>query len=347
MTRHLLFSSLLLLPLAAGSRGTELRTDLRYGPEAGTKITRTFTNPGGRTLSSMKLVLGDDEHPAGEMEMTETFDEKLVLEDEIVAVAPAPGDAPWRGRTTKLKRTFAELSQTSTEKSSMGERQHEETTDRKSDLAGATVVFTWDGEKEEYETAFDGESGKSRDAALLEELEADVDLAGFLPGKAVSDGDEWSVDMAAFKAGILRPAGELDFHGDEPRSESEKKARHDMWEAIRGEVHAHFRGTREQDGARLAVIELKAEISGEIEIEPEGKSPHARGTSVTFTQEFEGELLWDLGKNLARSYKLEARGKLATKTRLELEMGDEKLEGLQEAAFEVAETYEAVFAAEE
>jgi hypothetical protein len=321
-----------LLSAAPRARGTELR----YAPKAGTKITRTFTNPGQRTLASMKLVLGGEEHPTGEMEMTETFDQKIVLEDELVEVG--------KGWPTKLRRTFAEMSQSSTEKASMGERHHEKSDARKSDLADSTVVFTWDAEKEEYQAAFDG---KGHDDSLLADLVADVDLSGVLPGQAVSEGDEWTVDTAAFKSGILQPGGEMRFHGDEPQPEAERQVGKDMFKAIRGDVHARFRGTREVEGAKVGVIELKAELSGDIEAAADEKRRGDEGTSISFRQEFEGELLWDVERNRARSYKLEATGSLSLKTHLAFEANEEKIEGEQEWAYDVKETYAGVFAVAE
>ena len=307
-------------------------TTLAYVPKAGTRVLRTYTNPGERTLSSMRLVFGGDEHPVGKTEITERTQAKVVFEDELVE---ADGD-----RVTKLRRSFGEMSRSTTEEVSVeGKEDEEHTFERKSGLADATVVFTWDADEREYDAAFDGSGG---DDALLADLTADVELSAFLPPKAVSEGDRWDVDVDAFRT-LIQPGGDLGFEGETPEPEWQKKAKKDLIESFRGEIHARFEGTREVDGVQVGVIAIEAELSGEAEAGPDPERRGSQGAEVRVKEKLHGELLWDLEAQRAHSYELEGSGQFTLKMKLAFEMGDQKVEGTQELVFDVAETYGASF----
>lgn len=331
--KTLLLAPTVVLALSLGPAHPSCETELRFTPKAGLKITRTWTNPSERDLKDMSLTLKGESHAGKGMDMHTDFEEKLVVTDELVSVKS--------GRPTKIKRTFEEIESKRTEKTSSkkGENQHDE--ERQSDLAHTTVLFTWDAEKEEYAAAFEE---KDKDEDLLSGLEADMDLTGLLPEKAVSKDAEWTIDAAAFKSAILRPGGDLSLHTEDGKDDAtEKETRKKVWEALKGDVHLKFGGTREADGTSLGVIQIKAELTSEVELDGPPDKPSLKSLNLSLSHTFEGEILWDLQKGLAHSLKIESQGTLSYVTHLEFEAGGETLDGVQEMVFDEKGTYEAAF----
>ena len=73
-------------------------------------------------------------------------------------------------------------------------------------LAGHAVRFAREAGGEWEKSFADDDDG---DAAWLEDLEADMDLAALLDSEAVEPGDSWSLDAGAFSS-ILRAGGGIE-----------------------------------------------------------------------------------------------------------------------------------------
>ena len=234
--------------------------------------------------------------PEIEFEMTETesisFTDRYQVRD---------------GRLSAIERTFDKISNLYETK--LTDPEGEEFLDENqgtSELEDGTVWFRWNAESEEFDAGF-GEASTELDAELLEGLESSANLSGFLPDESVEVGDTWEPPIAAF-IGMTNLSGDLKVvpEGDEEQDESSDYGQQ-FDDHLSGELEAEFTEIREADGARLAVIRLHMELSTVIEIEHEVDAEGATGTEAeehAFEFEVEGELLWDLGAQRARSFEL-------------------------------------------
>ena len=71
----------------------------------------------------------------------------------------------------------------------------EEKKEKESKLAGKTVLFRWNEEKDRYDKEWVGEGATDE---LLEGVEEDMDLRRLLPEKSLSEGDTWKIDLKEF-----------------------------------------------------------------------------------------------------------------------------------------------------
>lgn len=195
-----------------------------------------------------------------------------------------------------------------------------------SPLVGESVVFTRsEGGAEDgsaFEVSWPGES--ERDETLLAGLIWESDYQFLLPDEAVEEGDSWEVDAARAWT-LLAPSGELHFlpservPGDDvvPVGALVGAGLLSMNEAageeLDGELEVTLAAIEEEDGARIARLDLSLEGSLEMDRHgrfaaalealdaPEGDKELEFGIDV----EGEGVLLWDLERNMPRSMKLE------------------------------------------
>jgi len=267
--------------------------EVRYAPEKGLEVTRTCETSGEFELVSESVTVDGEEHPApGKSSGPLSSEEKFVVSDELVAVGS--------GRPEKLARTFDELHQQHTFSGTGPDGEVMEQTQKLTcDLEGKRVVFTWNADDERFDVQ--AAPDQKLDAELLDGLDEDMDLRAFLPDKPVAKGDSWDVEPAAFHA-VLWPVGRLPFHDadkDAPDAvEHELNAA--LYASLDGDAKVTYAGQREEDGVKVFVLHVKADLSrtGEFVPSSEYTSEHGGtpGTKVKieFTTQAEGDLLWSV-----------------------------------------------------
>jgi hypothetical protein len=266
------FLALALLPLLP----VPLADEIAHAPEEGLVLVRTFETTGTAELTGVSFVLQGEEHAPDELpEVTFESLERFVLRDELAEVAD--------GRVTRILRTYVEL----LDQSETSSPEADDARERASELEGESVIFDWDADDEEWSAAGEDDD---LDEDLLEGLVADLSFAVFLPPGEVEEDDSWDVPVSAF-ALIFAPGGNLhlaveDAEADDAEQRAELTAA--LIDAFEGSITAIYRGTREEDGVAVAVIEL------EIDIEAEAALPGSEEVERTLelTRELEGELLW-------------------------------------------------------
>lgn len=290
---------LLLAPLAffVSAPRTALDADvsLSLALESGAKLSKTFTSELALELEELSITLtvdGEDqelESPEVEMSIAET--ETVTFTDEYLALAD--------GRTTKLRRRFDALSETSTRTAS-GE---DETEEGESELEGHTVDLTWNAEDEAWSAAFaaDDEGG---DEELLAELEHHADLIEFLPEGEVAIGAEWSVPAAAFLH-LSNPSGDLHLDTPSDKEEKDDDLQDQLDENITGEITAKLASVEEG----LATIELSMELKTSGEVDKGTQEVHEMSfelvRQVELEFDLEGTLVWHVAEGRPVSLAIE------------------------------------------
>jgi hypothetical protein len=207
------------------------------------------------------------------------------------------------GLPRRLRRTFEGLGGKESTHVSSDEFENNDDSEYESELEGKSVVFSWDEESGAFDVAYADGQG---DEDLLAKLEEDMDLRAFLPGKAVDEGDSWEIDVKAFQS-VLDPGGDLALVQSDGEDEDTSAEDQELRDNLTGSLEATYRGTREEEGRRLAVIALAVDARTHTEEElgeeqlDEGESGVQR-TEVTF--ELTGELLWDCEHGHAWSLEL-------------------------------------------
>jgi YD repeat-containing protein len=212
------------------------------------------------------------------------------------------------GRLRALERSFLEIGTEYVERITdpTGEVFEQENPGR-SELEGTRVRFEWDADGAPVGRRFLDED-EAADPELLSGLDPAAHLAGFLPGEAVEPGDEWSVELSAFVE-MMNLSGSLAViqEGEEESADDSEYGRL-FDENLAGELEARLAEVRDEDGRRVAVIALAADLSTHIETTEEVEEGEASGVVEErhhFEFELEGELLWDLAGAHARSLVLE------------------------------------------
>lgn len=333
------FLPLVLVPLALASDWAGDKPS--FQPKQGTTLSKRVSIQNELELDDMSMeVDGQDmSEIAGQIEVTLKVTTELAVTDSYESVSA--------GRPGKLKRSFDEISSvTHVSQSSAMAGDEEKDIPLKSELEGRTVVFSWDEDESSYGVAFDGTEG---DAELLEDLEENLDLRGFLPASEVAQGDSWEIPAEAVKAALapggdvkLRPEGEAD-----PMSGMNQFSQSDIIGELDGEFTAVYAGTREEDGKRVAVIQLKIEAQsardmtedlGEIQELMKGNMPPGLEMEISaldaeYEYEAEGELLWDLEASLAHGLSLSGEVRMIVDMSMSMKMGD------NEQSMDISQTY--------
>ncbi|MCA9298834.1 MAG: hypothetical protein KDA28_07195 [Phycisphaerales bacterium] len=245
-----------------------------FAPEKGLSVTRSFETRVTMDLEDMTLEMDGQDMTAmmgGLPEMSMTTTNTVSVTDEFVEMG--------QGRPKKLKRTYDSIaSNTVVDVSMMGEGQSNETA-ASSDLEGGTVVFTWDDEKGEFGKRWADEN-ETRDADLLEGLEEDMDLRQFLPTADVEVGTSWDIPTKALLS-LVMPGGNLGMEPDDMDSdmgdmdmdqitqmfeEMMDEYSSTVEELFSGERKATYEGRREIDGTTYAVISLKLDTDGTVDL---------------------------------------------------------------------------------
>jgi hypothetical protein len=189
-----------------------------------------------------------------------------------------------------------------------------------SPIRESSVAFVWIPEERAYGRHYDERENLEEYLAGLRE---DLDLRGLLPGPSHAEtavGSRWTIELAAF-ADVFGAGGEV------PRLWTQGGggflARPIAWGAagplgavfggeLSGEAHAHWRETREEAGARLAVIDVRARLETKRDLTSAARA--SRRTQISIARaaiewrfEGEGTLLWNLSAGRFESLELAGR----------------------------------------
>jgi len=296
---------------------------IRFGPEGGARVTKSFEVTTDFVLDDLSIVVNGEDVGAmlGTFEVGAANDIAYEVTDVYVACED--------GRPLELHRTFDSLS-SDLSVNFMAEFGGEDMdVAGTSELEGRTVVFAWDAEEEDYSASF--EDGGDDD--LLEGVTEDMDLRFLLPGAEVSEGDSWDVPLESL-AGLVAPGGDLKLLPEGVNVDQEEFSAEmtelfentfaDLDDILSGDCVCTFVGVREVDGARLAEISIEIEVDGSVDlsamlldiIEMAGEEAGEEmpdidigAAELSLSVEAEGVLLWNVGAN--RAQELDLSGEVA------------------------------------
>lgn len=286
---------------------------LAYAPPTDETLTKRVEWGTRLTTEQFELDLGGRVMNQGvglERETTYT----LEAEDRVLAHA--------EGRAGDLRRHFLELVREveANDPAGDGTLQVAGLGRTTSPLQGHTVRFLWDEEAEEHGVSWDEDDVGGGDDAWLEVLDEDLDLCAFLPGDTPEVGDRWTVEADAI-AFLLGPGGDLRLEAERERDDDRPEgavhievpsARLGAYpEGLEGSIDCQFLELVEDDGRRLAVVRVRAELRAEddladamAEADPDGQQYDLAKRSVSFLGE--GDLRWDLDRQHAVAFDFEA-----------------------------------------
>jgi hypothetical protein len=279
----------LALATAGALAGFLPRADsLVLAPTEGLVLERSFEETSERSLAEVSVIVNGDEQEVGEIpEVVMSFHAKMVMTDEVAEAAD--------GRATRFVRSFDEVYGSRTIENPDGV----EEMDRQSPLQEETVAFTWDADAEEYSAAWADEES-DLDPEMLEPLNADLDLAFFLPGGEVSEGDSWEVDGAEFVV-VSFLSDHVGLEEDEEMPDEQMEVQDEILAQLQdtyaGAFECTYAGTRDEEGRTAGVITITGEIEtvAEHSFEPEEEGgPESVSLGLEYTAVYEGELLWDV-----------------------------------------------------
>ena len=308
--------------------------ELAFAPEEGARLVERFEHRWKVELVDQEVVVTFD----GEEVEQAVPDAQLRLDSEEVVVFETVYAGVEDGRAARVRRTYDTLSSRTTRSlvdAEGGEQDSRE--EGASELEGTTVVFTWDQDEEAYARSFE-EDDDDADPALLEDLEAEHVLAVFLPRHEVEEGDEWDVELDAFRS-ISSPGGDLAIVQESDREDADE-FREAFYDGLEGTITARHAGLREG----LVVLELALELETRTEHESEFEGEGGEGTAVEtleFAFALEGELLWDVEAGHARALELAGDMELAVEERRSVETEDGDLEIVSTQGFEGEVEYRA------
>lgn len=229
--------------------------------------------------------------------------------------------------------------------------------DGESQLAGASVDFTYDAEDDAWSAAF-AEDSEGEDE-WLNSLAPRVDLAGVLPIEEIEVGDSWELDSAILED-ILRPGGDVIIMED-PEMDNlpeggiaitlPSSGSIERWDEYEGDIEATFEEIVEDDGRRLAKIVVKVDVESDLDIiEALEEQADERGSNEaysdgTLTRSLEGAITihWNLKTHRPHSLEGELQGSSEMKVDWTMGNGGFDLElGFAEEA-EITHKVEATF----
>ncbi len=317
---------LLAAPLALSTvSSTATLEELHFVPAKGLVLERTF-----------EMVIQQEIETTSEQDLatsSSSSERTLVVTDEIQAVV---GD-----RITKLSRTFDEISCEGESSVEAFGHSQDVSGSGSCEVEGSTVVFEWDKDDEEYVATSDEVDGD-----VLAELVFDYEFTALLPDDEVVEGDEWNVDIEAFRLlsdpwkGLPWGPDSSDGESFEERSDDQEEPEIDDQEE--GEIVASFAGTREVDGVILAIIVLEGEL--ELERTVDATSEREQGSTTwhsesSVTSTLEGEALWDLEAGRLHSMEVDLESSMTSTTHTTFIFGDREFETDYECDRERTKTF--------
>jgi hypothetical protein len=292
--------------------------DVLFKPAEGLSLKRTFESKNEMVLDDMTITMSGQPFPSPEMEMTMRMNGTIVVADAFESVK--------EGKPVLMKRRFDTIKSTAAVnmESPMMPQGIDTTIDSLSELEGKTVVFKWNADEQAFDKSFPDDGG---DAKLLEGLEQDMDFTALLPTASVSTGDTWKLELESLPR-LLVPGGNLSLEpeiedlpeglGGMGGMEGMTGNLADMLGDLEGEATAEYKGTRDADGVKCAVIQVKLAIKSAADLSdkvaealedqelPEGMKMELGHMDVEMELEGEGTLLWDLEHGHAHSFDMAA-----------------------------------------
>lgn len=267
----------------------------------GAHVERTLEMSGKRELTKVHIKAGDQEQDIPGATLSLVLSSKLVVNDEYDAVAG--------GKIKKLTRTFdtLEKSRTETSANAKGEKQTRDLPET-SDLEGKTVVFAWNAETKSYDAKPKDEGVAAK---LCADLDVDMDYRSMLPEGDAAVGAKWEADFADVKLALMRPGGDVPFHGEKEATTMDLRMRATVWDNMKGKVSFELKATREEDGKKIAPIAFSGSYDVDASTDREGDEKGPSKLHVHDAEKFEGELAWDLEAGRPVALKWNASGEMA------------------------------------
>jgi hypothetical protein len=311
-------SLVLLLAAPALVAFSERGQGVAFAPRDGLVVTKHYSQSDQSALDEMSLSInGQEQDPSMtgmEMEISSRMEVRLT--DEY---GPLKG-----GRPARLKRTYDKISSHTdmTVGAAMLPEPEEMSMVGESELEGEVVLFKWNEKSGEYDVSFAEDNGS--DAKLLDDLAEDTDLRALLPASEVSDGDTWEIDPNALTR-VLAFGGSLKLDVETESSggfagmgagSSTMPSPSEFLGALEGSVTAEYKGTREQDGVRVAVLQLTIAVTTAKDMTeyfkeaakelPEGMEMEMDydGVDMEFGFDGEGLALWNLASGHLYSFEM-------------------------------------------
>jgi hypothetical protein len=299
---------------------------VRFAVKESTKLAKVFEEKSLLHSTSISASFDGDEQEAEGVKLTLEDSSRVEVTDEYGVLK--------EGKPARLTRTYDKLGGKSLQKvelpEGMGGGESPDTEkERSSELEGKTVVFKLSEDGEEYKAAFADEKG---DAELLEGLEEDMDLRGFLPAGEVAEDKSWEIEAKVFNAVLGTPGGDLKIKAadDKDDDEIDEQIRNNL----KGKAKGTYKGQRDVDGHKCAVIALEAELETQAKDDKSGAGENEGLNEIELEFAVEGELLWDVEAGHFRKCALTTRIKMAWKQTMSGSDGGEKHELVQSFVFE-------------
>jgi hypothetical protein len=285
--------------------------DARLAPAPGTIVLRVVESSSSSTLDSWSARSAGQPVPSHflpELEMTTTDSMRLEMADEYLACE--------RGAASKLRRSYRRLVAEQLEQLSMnGQQMMSELRKGKSPVEGCTVSFDAHADKERV--LEEGECA----ADIVDALELDLDLTAFLPRDAKLDA--WTVPATGLNPWAER-FGAIPFE----YSPAPEEAHFDAGQLApnaQGEWRVRRAGARKDGETNVLVFALQGEFKSHGAIEAELQHvPIAQGMATErseTTAKLEGELLWNVDRNVLHGLELEGTSTMVHTTTSHQESG--------------------------
>jgi hypothetical protein len=302
---------------------------VRFAVKEKTKLTKVFEDKTTLHSTSFSMTV-DGNDMGGEMP-----DFKLSFEETSrVEVSDLYG-ALKDGLPSKLTRTYDKLGGKSVQKFELPEGMethgdNNQEKERSSELEGKTVVFKLNDDGDGYKAAFPDDKG---DADLLKKLEEDMDLRGFLPKGDVAADKSWEIEAKVFNGVLGTPGGDLKLKTKDDKDEN-PDVDQQFEDNLKGKGKGTYKGTRDVDGKKCAVIALEAELKTEAKDDKSAEGGHNGIKTIGLEYSVEGELLWDVEEGHFLKCTLSSKVKMSMKDELSMDTEEGKHELVQTAEFE-------------
>jgi hypothetical protein len=319
MTRLLLLSASAIL-LAGRIHSSD---EPRFAVEEKTSLAKSFERHMKLESTALRIfVEGQSEpiHPPGDLHVAIEDMGRIDVTDEYLSMG--------KGRPAKLKRTYDKIEETEKQHASSSEGPADAGDDHEkkeeSALEGKTVFFTWSDESSAFVASFPKDGG---DAELLDDLNEDMDLRFLLPKGKVAADESWDLDAKDFGS-VLAPGGDLKLKDKDVEEGADPSLGKEIRKHLEGKAHATWKGVREEDGKKVGIVALAADLQSEGDVESKGEMEGK--THFKLKLELEGELVWDLAAGHFHSFQASGRVQLDTAATATIKMGDQSAQMRQE-----------------
>ncbi len=285
-----------------------VQDELAFHPEEASSLTKSFEFAFDIALDDARLLI-DGQDMSG-MIMQSMPSEVQVSTTTTVVDTYLRVDG---GKPLELTRLFKSVESAY----DVGEESGSEATE---ELEGRTIRFVWNEDEGIYEVSVLDED-EDVDEQTLNVLGEDMDFRSVLPGRSVADGDTWSLEGERVWK-VLMPGIDLVKRMNSADVPPEALPVMTFFEQQVERLNdglvfdCEYRGTREVDGVRVGVIDIKVEGMLESDLVPmieEMLSQNEMPVPVLIEYgdvEFEligtGELLWNLEGGHMHSFQLDS-----------------------------------------